>query len=59
MKTIKKSTMKMLTICGAALPNVETILYRPFHDFIRRRTRKTRSMRRMRRNDKLPMSALA
>ena len=34
-----------VTICGIALPKVMMILYSPFHDFIRRSIRITRSMR--------------
>ena len=44
---------KMLPIWGAALPNVTTILYSPFQDFINLRMRSTRSIRRIRKNESL------
>ena len=49
---------KMLLNCGNTLPKVTMILYSPFHDFIRRSIRTTRSIRRIRRNDRfVPVSA--
>ena len=43
--------MSTLDICGTALTTVEMILYSPFHDFISRSMRATRSMRRMRKKE--------
>mmetsp|Transcript_9396 Transcript_9396/g.19229 ORF Transcript_9396/g.19229 Transcript_9396/m.19229 type:complete len:255 (+) Transcript_9396:1793-2557(+) len=52
--TIKRNIkMKRLVISGIALTKVTTILYMPFQDLMRRKTRRTRSMRRIRRKESL------
>ena len=58
MTMISISTKRFLS-CGSALPNVRMILYSPFHDFISRSIRSTRSMRRMRRKERLAPPPLA
>ena len=46
------SSTSRLLIWGRALPNVDTILYSPFHERISRSMRSTRSMRMIRKNER-------